>query len=63
MKIFVSEKARQDILRTSSYLAERNPSAAENLLRAIDKNSKSCRASRSSVVNDPERCLGFAVSW
>jgi plasmid stabilization system protein ParE len=37
MKIFVSEKARQDILRTFSYLAERNPSAAENYLRAIDK--------------------------
>jgi hypothetical protein len=63
MKIFVSEKARQDILRTSSYLAERNPSAAEIFFGQSTRNSTSCRASRSSVVNDPACCLGFAVSW
>jgi plasmid stabilization system protein ParE len=37
MKIFVSGKARQDLLRTFSYLAERNPIAAEALLQAIDR--------------------------
>jgi toxin ParE1/3/4 len=37
MKIFVSDKARQDLLRTFAYLAERNPTAAEALLQAIDR--------------------------
>jgi toxin ParE1/3/4 len=36
MKIFISEKARVDLLRVFSYVAERNQSAAENIIAAID---------------------------
>jgi toxin ParE1/3/4 len=56
MKIFVSDKARRDLLHTFSYLAERNPTAAEVFLRAIDgKFEQLCRfpfigRERSSLV-------------
>jgi toxin ParE1/3/4 len=37
MKIFISEKAKADLLQTYLYLAERNPAAAESLIQAIDR--------------------------
>jgi toxin ParE1/3/4 len=36
MKIFISEKAREDLLQIFSYVAERNQLAAENIIEAID---------------------------
>ena len=35
MKIVVSDRARRDLLDIFSYLAERNPTAAESALHAI----------------------------
>lgn len=37
MKVLVSDKARRDLLRIFSYIAERNPTAAEKFLRRIDE--------------------------
>jgi plasmid stabilization system protein ParE len=36
MKVLISAKAKQDLLRTYLYLAERNPSAAAATLKRID---------------------------
>ena len=36
MKIFVSEKAKKDLLQIFSYVAQRNQFAADNLIEAID---------------------------
>lgn len=37
MKIFVSNAARGDLLHIYSYIAERNPDAAEAILQTIDR--------------------------
>jgi len=37
MKIFVSEQADADLLQIYQYLTERNPTAAESLIRRIDR--------------------------
>jgi toxin ParE1/3/4 len=37
MRVLVSEKAYRDLLRIYSYIAERNPTAAEKILRRIDE--------------------------
>ncbi len=37
MKVLVSDKARRDLLRIYSYIAERNPTAAEKNFRRIDE--------------------------
>jgi plasmid stabilization system protein ParE len=37
MKVLLSEKAQRDLLGIFSYIAERNPTAAENVLRRIDE--------------------------
>jgi toxin ParE1/3/4 len=37
MRILVSDKAKIDLLRIHSYLAERNPTAAEALLLRFDE--------------------------
>jgi toxin ParE1/3/4 len=36
MKIFISERAKKDLLQAFSYIAERNPFAADNFIEAID---------------------------
>ena len=36
MKIFISEKAKKDLLQIFSYIAERNQAAADSLIEAID---------------------------
>jgi toxin ParE1/3/4 len=36
MKIFISVKAKKDLLQIYSYLAERNQFAAENFIEAVD---------------------------
>ncbi len=40
MEIIFSEKADQDPIRIYSYLADRSPSAADNLVRRIDRKLK-----------------------
>jgi toxin ParE1/3/4 len=37
MKIFVSDKANRDLLRIYSYFEQRNPTAADAILRRIDE--------------------------
>jgi toxin ParE1/3/4 len=37
MKLFVSDKANHDLLRTYAYLVQRNPTAAESILQRIDE--------------------------
>jgi plasmid stabilization system protein ParE len=37
MKVLLSDKASRDLLRIYSYIAERNPTAAEALVRRIDE--------------------------
>ena len=37
MKVLLSDKASRDLLRIYSYIAERNPAAAEALIRRIDQ--------------------------
>jgi toxin ParE1/3/4 len=37
MKVLLSDKASRDLLRIYSYVAERNPTAAEALVRRIDE--------------------------
>jgi toxin ParE1/3/4 len=37
MKVFVTDKANRDLLRTFAYLVQRNPTAAESLVRRIDE--------------------------
>jgi toxin ParE1/3/4 len=37
MKIFVSEKAKRDLLQVFSYISQRNPGAADSLIQAIDE--------------------------
>jgi toxin ParE1/3/4 len=37
MKVLLSDKASRDLLRIYSYIAERNPTAAEALIRRIDQ--------------------------
>lgn len=37
MKVVVSQKADDDLLRSFSYLAERNPAAADDFIAAIDR--------------------------
>jgi toxin ParE1/3/4 len=37
MKVLLSDKARADLLRIYRYIAERNPTAAETLVRRIDE--------------------------
>jgi toxin ParE1/3/4 len=37
MKVFVSDKANKDLLRIFSYFEQRNPTAAETILRRIDE--------------------------
>jgi len=37
MKVFVTDKANRDLLRTYAYLVQRNPTAAESFLRRIDE--------------------------
>ena len=37
MKVLLSDKARADLLRIYCYIAERNPTAAETLVRRIDE--------------------------
>jgi toxin ParE1/3/4 len=37
MKVLLSDKASRDLLRIYSYVAERNPEAAEALVRRIDE--------------------------
>ena len=36
MKVFVSGKARRDLLEIYAYVAARNPSAAQNLMKDVD---------------------------
>jgi toxin ParE1/3/4 len=36
MKIFISERAKKDLLQIFSYVAERNQFAADNFIKAID---------------------------
>ena len=36
MKIFISERAKRDLLQIFSYVAERNQFAADNIIEAID---------------------------
>jgi toxin ParE1/3/4 len=37
MKVLASDKAGKDLLQIYSYIAERNPTAAEALVRRIDE--------------------------
>ena len=37
MKVLLSDKASRDLLRIYSYIAERNPTAAEVLVQRIDE--------------------------
>jgi toxin ParE1/3/4 len=37
MKVLLSDKAGKDLLQIYSYIAERNPTAAEALVRRIDE--------------------------
>jgi toxin ParE1/3/4 len=37
MKVLLSDKASRDLLRIFSYVAERNPAAADALIRRIDE--------------------------
>ncbi len=37
MKVLLSNKAQGDLLRVYSYIAERNPRAAEDILQRIDE--------------------------
>ena len=37
MKLFVSEKAKRDLLRIDAYLAQRNPNVAEAIAHRIDR--------------------------
>jgi plasmid stabilization system protein ParE len=37
MKVFVSDKANRDLLRIYRYIEQRNPVAAEAVLRRIDE--------------------------
>jgi plasmid stabilization system protein ParE len=36
MNIFISERARKDLLQINSYIGERNQLAADNFIEAID---------------------------
>jgi toxin ParE1/3/4 len=38
MRVFISSRAKLDLLRIYRYLGERNPNAADNLLGRIDAN-------------------------
>jgi toxin ParE1/3/4 len=37
MKVFISDKARRDLLRIYAFIEARNPRAAEAILRRIDE--------------------------
>ena len=41
MKVFVSDRADADILHFYQYIAERNPAAAESVIRDIDRKFES----------------------
>jgi plasmid stabilization system protein ParE len=56
MKIYVSEAARQDPLRIDHYFAERNPAAADAILKAID--SKFGQLARFPFIGRERTSLG-----
>jgi toxin ParE1/3/4 len=44
MEIIFSDKADQNLIRIYSYLADRSPRAADNLVRSIDRKLKNLSA-------------------
>jgi toxin ParE1/3/4 len=44
MEIVFTDKADQDLIRIYSYLTDRNPKAADNLVRGIDRKLKNLSA-------------------
>jgi toxin ParE1/3/4 len=55
MKIFVSEAADTDLLQIYDYLHQRNPTAAESLMRQIDLKFESL--SRFPFIGRPREAL------
>ena len=43
MRVFLSEKARSDLLHICGYLEERSPNAASSFIRRIDENFENLR--------------------
>ena len=59
MMIFVSRKANGDLLQIYSYLVQRNPNAAEALVRRIDR--KFDELSRFPFIGRERSSLGLGI--
>jgi plasmid stabilization system protein ParE len=59
MKVLISEKARQDLLRIHSYVSQQNPEAADAIFRRIDTRLQ--QLSRFPFIGRERKTLGQDV--
>lgn len=59
MKVFISDKAKSDLLQFYQYLAERNPSAARSALETV--NTKFANLARFPFIGRERSTLGAGI--